>query len=530
LSVEIPKLTIALGPHGISQGDVVEARVHLGATKEVSSWELLLQNWNAKYSPGGTYPLSVGQDGYICIGRGTNVPQIITTRTESVKYESSPSESYVRVSGRCWGEKLFRQVLTKIYASQKGEAIIKDLLDYYSGLSHVRNSVELVENTSTTFTLLEYENTPVWDIIRAIAAASDNAGVIGYDFRIAPDGKAEFFPRNSKSSSVSLSEKIEYSEYRKDIFRVRNKVTIYGVADKSVPSDKDAWTESLTPTDGAWSATSGTVSLDTGTKMKGSASIKLYAQNLYYGSALLTLNSGKEVNANLYPILNIVIARDSTFDGNVTIDLFDTSSRIASHEYSIGPNNKWFQKQIKVGSANADNWQVQSGFDWTQVKQVKITCWFAGTGTGSFWIDNLFFGGRRYSSMQENTASQTTYGLRMLVDTDEELYSDNECMLRAKAILANLKDPAEYLTIRSTVIDYGTTPLLAGDKINVILPNENVNADFCILSVEYLVDAESQTLEITLELGREVPLLADYVYALRSKIDHVSRHKIARLI
>ena len=102
--------------------------------------------------------------------------------------------------------------------------------------------------------------------------------------------------------------------------------------------------------------------------------------------------------------------------------------------------------------------------------------------------------------------------------------------MRAKAILAQLKDPAEYLTVRSTVIDYGTTPLLAGDKIHVTLPNENVDADFRILSVEYYVDAKTQTLEITMELGREVPLLADYLYALRSKSDHMSRHKIARLM
>jgi hypothetical protein len=118
--------------------------------------------------------------------------------------------------------------------------------------------------------------------------------------------------------------------------------------------------------------------------------------------------------------------------------------------------------------------------------------------------------------------------LRELVEVDEELYSDNECALRAKAVLAHLKDPAEYLTVRSTVIDYGNAPLLAGDKLHVTLPNENVDADFRILSVEYHVDAKTQTLEITLELGREQPLLADYLYALRSKTDHLSRHKIAR--
>lgn len=42
------------------------------------------------------------------------------------------------------------------------------------------------------------------------------------------------------------------------------------------------------------------------------------------------------------------------------------------------------------------------------------------------------------------------------------------------------------------------------------------------------VDAAAQTLETTLTLGREPPLMADYVYALRSKTDSLSRHKAAR--
>ena len=529
MSVSIPVLAVVLGSVTPPQGDIIEARVHLGATKEVSSWELLLQNWDKKYSPGGTYPIIVGQDGYIDIGRGVNCPQIITTRTESIKYESSPTESYLRVSGRCWGEKLFRRVVTKTYSSQKGEAIVKDLMDSFAGLSHNRGGTELVENTDTTFTLLEYDNTPVFDILKIIAGASDKAGVIGYDFRVAPDGKFEFFARNSKTSSVSLTEKIEASEYRKEISCVRNKITSYGVADKSVPADKDAWTESLTPTDGAWSGVSGTVSFDTATKKKGTGSIKTYAANLYYAACIFTLNAGKEVNGNLYPLLSFWIMRESTFNGNVNVILYDITDKSASHMFTIGAG-EWFQRDFKIGVQNADIWDVESGFDWTQIKTIRFDCWFTGSGTGSFWVDGLFFGRRRYSGTQEDSGSQSLYGLRELVEVDEELYSDNECMLRAKAILAQLKDPAEYLTVSSTVIDYGTTPLLQADKIHVTLPNENVDADFRILSVEYHVDAKTQTLEITLELGRERSLLEDNLYALRSKTDHLSRHKIARII
>jgi len=66
---------------------------------------------------------------------------------------------------------------------------------------------------------------------------------------------------------------------------------------------------------------------------------------------------------------------------------------------------------------------------------------------------------------------------------------------------------------------------LAGDQLHVTLPNEGVNDDFCVLSVEYLVDGKTQTLETILEFGKEKPMLADYVYALRSRTDRLSRIK-----
>ncbi len=57
---------------------------------------------------------------------------------------------------------------------------------------------------------------------------------------------------------------------------------------------------------------------------------------------------------------------------------------------------------------------------------------------------------------------------------------------------------------------------------------EGVNADFRVLSAEYRVDGATQTLETTLELGREAPLLADYIMALRSRTDNLSRYKAPR--
>jgi hypothetical protein len=211
----------------------------------------------------------------------------------------------------------------------------------------------------------------------------------------------------------------------------------------------------------------------------------------------------------------------------VTLTLFDGANRSAWHEFTVG-YGKWFQTQVQVGGVNADVWQVESGFDWTSVKKVRVVCWFDSVGSGSFWVDGLFFGGRQYSAVQEDASSQNSYGLREVVEVNEELWSDDECVSHGKALLANLKDPAESLTVSSTVVDYGGTPLLAGDRVHVTLPNEGVDSDFRVLSAEYNVDAKTQTLETALELGRETPLLADYVYALRSKTDSLSRYKTAK--
>jgi hypothetical protein len=532
MSVDIPKMTIALGLVGVPQGDVVEAKVHLGATKEVSSWELKLQNWNGKYSPNGAYPLNVGQDGYICIGRGSNVPQLITTRTESIKFDSTPSEYYVTVSGRCWGEKLFRQNVTNNYSGLKGEAIVKNLLDYYSGLSHVRSSVELVENTDTTFTDLAVQDTAVWDLIQKIARESDKNGVIGYDFRTTPDGKFEFFPRGSKTSPVSLANVIESYEYWKEITAIRNKITIYGAQDKSAPLNKVDWSQSLTPADGVWTAPVGTVSVNT--SMGSPYCIKINVSNNYFAELLFTLNTGHLINAVLYPEFNFAVQKETYFSDITQVVLYDSSGRTASRTFTAqSPGNggiadKWTTENFKTGFINAADWSLSSAsFDWTQIW--KIAFYFMTTspsGSGSCWVDKVYFGGCRYSSVQQDSTSQSAYGLREYVDTNEELYSDNECALNALATLAYMKDPFEYITLKSTVIDYGSNPLFPADMIAVSLPNENVNGSYRILSVEYNVKAESEELEVTLELGHEKALLADYLYALRSKLGSVNRYKI----
>jgi hypothetical protein len=59
------------------------------------------------------------------------------------------------------------------------------------------------------------------------------------------------------------------------------------------------------------------------------------------------------------------------------------------------------------------------------------------------------------------------------------------------------------------------------------LYNENINGDYHIEAVDYRVYANSQTLELTFDLGKVPPLLADYLYGLRATT--VTVEKLARV-
>jgi len=365
--------------------------------------------------------------------------------------------------------------------------------------------------------------------LKYIAKTADKTGSIGFDFRVAPDGKFEFFPRNSKTSSVSLSERLEVSEYRRSVFRKRDKVLVSGAAEKKYPSNGDSWTETLDINNDSindWVSGTGTgsASLDGANKAVGSYSIKhTTSTSDYYGRLRLIIPTGWQPDLNKHPTLQFQVRRESAFSGQATVSLIDNAGKWISREFQIAAD-RWYMQRFNVGKKYVSEWQGAdaASFNWESVNEVLWDMHFNGTGTGSFWIDNLFFNSARWNA---------TYGSgsRELSETDEELHSDNECLLRAKALYEQLSNPNEYIRIISDVIDYGATPILAGDRIWITLPNENVDGYYRVVSVEHRLVAETQTLETTLELGREPPLLADYLYALKTKTGSLSRYKIGRM-
>jgi len=499
--------------------DVVELNLHLAVTEEVGSVNCLLQNFDAKY----TDQITAGDLIEVAMSRtGESWAKVFKGRIDAVAKRAEASlrgpQHYLRLRGRDLGAELFNRLVTKKYVNKEGSEIVKDVLSNYTPLASVG-----VETTNSAYIEEEYENKPAWEIVKYVAETAKNiSNVIGYDFKC-EEGDLKFFPKSKYASAVSLDGIITLCEHESAIERVRNKVYVYGEASKPYPLDKDSWTESLTPSDGAWSSGTGTgsVSLDSTEKIVGNYCIKHATTTPdYYGRAVFALNAGKEINSNVYPSVNFQIKEESAFSGEVTLILEDINGNWAAKEYRIGNNKKWHFESFMCGQKHEDEWSGSniSNFNWEKIKKLLFDAHFSGTGTGAFWIDNLYFSHCRWSAMAEDSTSQSKYGVRELAVVDETLVSDDACAKVANAELKYREDPAESL--RVTVL--GDPRIVAGETIHVTSPNENIDADYRIQAVDHFMDDEGE-FETSLTLIAEPPRIAEILSETRREVGVLMR-------
>jgi len=503
--------------------DVIEATVYLAVAEEVGSVNCLLQNFEAKY----TDQISVGDLIEVAMTQGSDpYYKVFKGRIESISKIAEATlrglQHYLRLKGRDLGAELFNRLVTKRYVNQEGSTIVKDVLSNFTLLEGIG-----VESTSSTYAEEEYENKPAWEIIKYIAETAKNASnVIGYDFKC-EEGDLKFFYKSKYTSAVDLTDLITLVEYEKAIERVRNKLYVYGEASKPLPLDRDAWTETLDinndgTNDWASGTGTGTVSLDNTEKIKGSYSIKTNVTTAdYYGCAILTLPTGYIVNCNKYPSLTFQIKAQTTYCGDITVQLEDTAGMIVRREVKIRLG-EWNLLQFMCGRKHSDEWTHSlfntQDFNWEQIKKVVIFCHFSGAGTGAFWVDNLFFDKCRWSAVAEDATSQDKYGVRELAITDETLISDDACAKVAQAELKYRKDPAEFL--RVTVI--GDPRIVAGEMIHVTSLNEGIDANYRIQSVEHWMNDEGE-FESRLTLIAEPPRVATILAETREEMGTLMR-------
>jgi len=148
-------------------------------------------------------------------------------------------------------------------------------------------------------------------------------------------------------------------------------------------------------------------------------------------------------------------------------------------------------------------------------------------GTITYWIDGMFLDHKRWEHIAQNATSQGKYGRRDLSEIIDEFHSDNACELHAKSLLDWLEEYGQTVELESDVIDYGETHPMAADKLNVKIPNENIDLDFRIDAIEINAIPE-QLLNMRLRCGITPPLWLDYVYGTRDRTDALMRAQEVR--
>jgi hypothetical protein len=248
--------SVVIGGSTISNDDIQNLNVHCGATKEVSSFTITLNNNAGLYGvPIGTI-IAKGDPVSISLGRGT-MHQLFTGTVEDLDQIRTNMNRTLTVTGRCLGKQFFNKLVTGDFINIYPHQLVAYLIDNYTSLSHTRNSTELIEAATNIITEVEYTEKPVFDILTEIAAAAvSSTGVIGYSFRVASDGYFEFYPTGTKTNSAALTDSnIESANPTSRSSRIRNKIRVWGSNTKCYPLDQDGATEALTNSYGAWTGT-----------------------------------------------------------------------------------------------------------------------------------------------------------------------------------------------------------------------------------------------------------------------------------
>jgi hypothetical protein len=485
----------------------------------------------------------------VCLGRGSLSPLLFTGSLEKVKYDADPSVNLVSLSGRCTGAKWFRRLVTKEYAGQKGEDVLIDLCTTI-GLDHSRGGVELIEDCDTTYTLLEYDYTSPFDILKYISESADLADAIGFDARIAPDGKFEWFAKGSKTSSVDVTEEANLGSYERSIMPVRSKVWVFGnklaqakptikggvLQCRCWPEDEDADLLTVDSLDN-WTCEVGNESIETTIKMVGAnsycvASVDGIARFKRYWTTtpintvgldgFSSLNFWMRWYGGVFYFtehkLQLLAPDESNYFYTDLTEVKDDAPNWVFLKRDIGP-----EYQYDVDKNPAGKWTKVGNANWKNIQGIRFELGDALTLV-TVYLDGLHFGHARFRYMAEDTESP--YELRELQETDDELYSNHACEMRAKALLEYLKTPVpDKITLKLPNLDYGMTPVLAGDKVHVHLPNEDVDADYIVDSAEYEAVGADNSLFVTLECGKGKKLMADYIYANLAMLKKLGKYK-----
>jgi hypothetical protein len=387
---------------------------------------------------------------------------------------------YVRVfEGKNQGEILKRRLkMAKMWKTTGASTIVTALANDLS-----LGTGQIVSDSTAINLFVDAES--YFDVLKRISDYWYDADTqIKKDFYVDVDNnlvwKARPLRQSPNVETLTIGENIINYDVIRDVEPVKNKIKVYGQKNVLLPTDKDSWTEDSTT---GWTCyndgVAGVVSTDETTKKVGSKSIKFHFTGVSNWStlrktfdAIEILTQGGFSNLHFYWTCGV--------GNNIYLKLLapDSSNYYQTGIVSSCAANVWTDEQIIdlstaitsiTGSPTLNNVQA---------------LWFCSSlaGTFDFWVDGLYFSKRRNIGTAEDATSQTNYGQRDLIVTDDALTTDADCTSRASTLLYQLKNPPTRIDVEII----GNSNVKIGDRLSMTIPAEGISAtNFDVVSVQH---------------------------------------------
>ena len=428
------------------------------------------------------------------------------------------NEFYITIDAHDHGWELHKpaSLVDTVYAATSGKTIIQNAVDLCAYLS--KKFVDVDNDIASTHDV-ELNGVTPGNVINDISKiAETSGGVVGFDGYVDPAGNLNVFKREKYTSPVNPAVVLNY-KYNVDTDRIVNKQKVYGAAESIYPAGGDLC-ESLTPTEGVWSAITGSsyVYLEDTEKLFGSHSIR--GQLEANGPTLMmrfTFNSSYEPDCSYPPLrrygeMVFYVKFNNVWNDAIWVVLCDDAGKRVTR-YVRATYDNWAPVVIPMGVKTANKewlpWPGDATFNWAKIVYVQVYIWTANVNnTGSVYIDGLHFGGRRYEGEYEDSASEATYWTRQAEPiVDDGLRSNAQCTLYAKGVVQYLKDA---ITTFEDFKVIGDNRYLPGYKQTLALTVDNIAADFKIIEVRHkIIETYWET---TLMLDNE-PQKIDYLFS-----------------
>jgi len=374
--------------------------------------------------------------------------------------------------------------LTKAYDAVSGKTIIEEALVLCSDVT--MDSTDDGSDIASTHTE-EFEDANPYDVITKICRkAKTGGGAVGFDAYIDKDKKLHIFYRGKYTSSINVAGRFINYLRTDDIHRVRSKFQVYGAAEKTYPALRDSWSESLTPTEGAWSCAGGamSVSLDSSDKLYGSNSIKftsttdvtpdwdwfkfMLSPSSNYADAkkrhgLKAFDCWIKLDDKWSGVVGIALHQDGNINPSIKQLMSVEKEEWTPLSVSMGPDSeKW--------GSYFNGFQDPLQFQWDKVSGFYFMIYTSSGGTRNVRVDSPHFGKERFYGVQEDLVHP--YGIRMAKPIiDDNLKSDAECLNFAAYKLNLVKTKLINLKRLTVEGDY----FIPGYKQNIVTDDFSIS-------------------------------------------------------